>query len=318
MLRLLTGKTKTMDAREFVDLLDNPQNITPKLLEDLSRVVKQYPYFSTGVLAYLKGLKDADDPRFSSFLPYAATHAQSGEWLYLFLNSSSDYFGEEIVSTATETVISENRSTEELAPESTSDTVLEEQNEVETSPEQDQALEHESLTAETELEVELQNEGMPQEEEAALIEDANVAPVLEPVAIAEPDVVEEEEILELIDDDIDESRLHEDPIFEILDQKLYTLDETAIALEMQNSLIDQFLTTNPRITPKGELPPVIEDISVKSLVDDGEIVTEMLAKIYAGQGLIAKAINVYEKLILKYPEKRAYFVAELEKLKESK
>ena len=53
-------------------------------------------------------------------------------------------------------------------------------------------------------------------------------------------------------------------------------------------------------------------------MDDGEIVTEMLAKIYAGQGLIAKAINVYEKLILKYPEKRAYFVAELEKLKESK
>ncbi len=121
---------------------------------------------------------------------------------------------------------------------------------------------------------------------------------------------------ELIDDELVSDK--EDPILEILDQKLYTLDDNEKTLEIQNSLIDQFLSANPRIVPKPDLPPVNEDISIKSLEDDGDLVTETLAKIYAAQGLIEKAADIYRKLCLKFPEKKAYFVAQLEKLKESK
>ena len=46
-----------------------------------------------------------------------------------------------------------------------------------------------------------------------------------------------------------------------------------------------------------------------------EFCTETLAQIYAEQGYYDHAIHIYEKLILAYPEKNAYFAALIEKLK---
>jgi hypothetical protein len=53
----------------------------------------------------------------------------------------------------------------------------------------------------------------------------------------------------------------------------------------------------------------------KSLVLSDEIVSETLAKLLVRQGHKEKAIEMYEKLILKYPEKVATFAAALQKLK---
>lgn len=49
--------------------------------------------------------------------------------------------------------------------------------------------------------------------------------------------------------------------------------------------------------------------------DDMDFCTETLAQIYAEQGYYDHAINIYEKLILAYPEKNAYFAALIEKLR---
>ena len=39
------------------------------------------------------------------------------------------------------------------------------------------------------------------------------------------------------------------------------------------------------------------------------MVTETLARVYAKQGNLPKAIEAYRRLALKYPEKSAYFAA---------
>ena len=87
--------------------------------------------------------------------------------------------------------------------------------------------------------------------------------------------------------------------------------------KIQNELIDKFIITNPRIEPvrdKSDLP--VEDLSKPHIVEKGGFVTETLARIYISQGYYSKAIEIYEKLSLKFPEKSSYFAAQIEKVKE--
>ena len=82
-----------------------------------------------------------------------------------------------------------------------------------------------------------------------------------------------------------------------------------------SDLIDQFIKTDPRISPVGEQDPepaVLPSEPVKPATDS--VFTESLAKIYIKQGQYAKAIRIFEKLNLKYPEKSAYFADQIASL----
>ena len=59
----------------------------------------------------------------------------------------------------------------------------------------------------------------------------------------------------------------------------------------------------------------IKDLGVKSESFPDELVTENLANILIKQGKEEKAIELFGKLILKNPQKKAYFASQIEKLK---
>jgi hypothetical protein len=79
-------------------------------------------------------------------------------------------------------------------------------------------------------------------------------------------------------------------------------------------LIDQFLTANPRISPVSKDAPVAEVRTQPDAQVTG-LVTETLARMYAEQGHIAKAIQAYEILKLRVPEKSMIFAARIEALR---
>jgi hypothetical protein len=87
--------------------------------------------------------------------------------------------------------------------------------------------------------------------------------------------------------------------------------------QSQSELIDKFIVTNPRIEPVKEITSLpVEDITKSFDEEEGGFVTETLARIYINQEYYSKAIDIYEKLSLKFPEKSSYFAAQIEKVKE--
>lgn len=81
-------------------------------------------------------------------------------------------------------------------------------------------------------------------------------------------------------------------------------------------IIERFIREEPQIKPLQPDKINLENKAKKSAEDQLSLVSETLADIYTNQGLYTKAIDVYHKLSLKYPEKSSYFadrIAELEK-----
>lgn len=75
------------------------------------------------------------------------------------------------------------------------------------------------------------------------------------------------------------------------------------------SLIDNFIRQQtPATTQKAEFFTP-QQAAKRSLDDKAGMVTETLARVYAKQGNVPKAIEAYKRLALKYPEKSAYFAA---------
>ena len=82
----------------------------------------------------------------------------------------------------------------------------------------------------------------------------------------------------------------------------------------QASLIDRFIKSEPRITPLRLDDYMQPEQAAKALLEDEEFVTETLAKVYASQGNVKKALKAYKLLALKFPEKSVYFANQIKKL----
>jgi len=90
-----------------------------------------------------------------------------------------------------------------------------------------------------------------------------------------------------------------------------------LSKEKVNSILTRFIQDEPSVRPASKDTENLsdEDLSQKSSRLQSIPASENFAELLVLQGKFAKAIDVFGELVLKYPEKKPYFVTQIEELK---
>jgi tetratricopeptide (TPR) repeat protein len=148
-------------------------------------------------------------------------------------------------------------------------------------------------------------------------------PSTEPVSVEVPHAVQaDESTLDELPVIFDLPHSHEDKLLSELENTATPVEiseedrQKALERQRQLELIENFIKTAPRISqPRADDSTFPDkDLSEKSSAPNNKLISESLAKIMLKQGKIEKAVEIYQELICKYPEKKAYFAGKIEEL----
>ncbi len=291
-----------MNRNDFLRMIENSGPSDRAMIGEINDLINVFPYCQSAYLLLLKGLHNTADVKFENQLRLSAMRIADREVLYYLLRN--------------ETVAAVAEEDEKSKPvESTAEKADNQQTVIDSAKNSDDfinEIDRESLWVNPEdkpqnREVILSDDLVDEESDASIIlMDEESGVVEEKIIFLDPgfSVPEPEELLEIEQED--KAFSGSEPVKEPVSPKA-----------LQSELIDRFIIANPRIEPrkeKSEIP--VADISIPSVEEKGEFVSETLARIYVNQGYYSKAMDIYEKLSLKFPEKSSYFATQIEKVKE--
>ena len=265
----------SMTRDQIVRFMDNPAILTERTIGELREILDEFPYFQTAHLLYIRNLQTENNFRFGGQLKITALHATDRTMLYYLLNPGR---------TKEEGIV--DNSLKIHAVSAQNDSVIME------------LSDHNVAKSENPEEIYRQasKKDDPQGFDLLNFELSDSLYSLENI--------EEENAKSRSDSVISSSDLP---------QKKSRKKQS----DQKDELINRFIKDNPAFTVRqienAEIGDRINAQSEKTAEKD-EFITETLARIYMNQGLFQKAINAFEKLSLKYPEKSAYFARQIEEV----
>ncbi len=267
-----------MNVTDYTFLLNKPDAINERYADTLDQVLEAFPYFQSARVLKLKHLYNQDSFNYNNTLKQTAAYTTDRGILFDFITSDS------FVSVQKGLY---EKKLEELMNMSVvgSEVVI-----VEHKVSQAELLEQSILTS-------IKEATTP--EEAQAVAKLEIGKPLEFNKTERHSFQEWLQLSRLKPIVRTEEAAKEEPVS---DEKRKKLD-----------LIDKFIESNPKIKPvaKDAIIPTVEPI----VEDTSFLMTETLARVYLEQKKYSKAIQAYEILILKYPEKSSFFANRISDIK---
>ena len=319
-----------MNIKELTYLLQHPHTLNKEQTKSLEKLAREFPYFQSIKPLILKGLKDQESFRYNQELKTTAAYTIDRSVLFNFI--TSDLFQKDKAAPSKEK--KHNSEIDVIDPK-----------EVKTLQriDMDEAVKMKMKEAEDVLDPSLFS---ARQEESTTPQEAPVSESIpdpqSDISIIATDTSEktEEEIQTDAPLNFDKKETHsfaewlkltsvkpvspnsnnDEPPTSLPEKQEDKVSDKGLDKEEKFNLIDEFIANSPKITPAPKNSPS-RNLAKENQVSTDELMTETLAKVYLAQKNYKKAIQAYNILILKNPEKSGFFadqIRAIKKLQENK
>ena len=277
-----------MNSTDYVSIINKPDTMYhEKQIEALEKVIAEFPYFQSARALQLKGLYSQNSFKYNTALKNTAAHSVDRSVLFDFI--TSDTF------TSIDKISYDRQALTILEIDVIdSTTILTEQK----SQPKVNSVKNSIITSIKEAATTEFNEPLKTiEEKLEIGEPLNFLKIeqhsfQEWLQLSRSKPIERENTLE-----------NNDLISLVDDEK-----------RKKTELIDKFIETSPKISAVKHGTPSTVSFDINAN-DNSNLMTETLARVYLEQKKYQKAIQAYEILILKYPEKSSFFADRISDIK---
>ena len=347
-----------MQQQQFIDIIKKPQQLEFSHLAELEVLVKEYPFFETAHLLYTKGLHKYQAINYSKQLRKTAIVVNSRSVLYELLHrietspvNESEKVELPVVDLIkkqvepievenkeeTDSVSITNNDIKVIYVSTVSNVTIESEKRpllIDTSNDEIniiKSIENETEVPVAEFDIDKLNKNIEQEISKGIIQSYIETEVLKTPELnkeSRQGVMEPSSFTDWLKTIQKESHTYQTNVTssaaKIVDNKeneseRVEIDKKPSFFAQNKQIIDKIIESDPGRIKLGTnkfFTPAID--AKQSLLENEHLVTETLAKIYALQGNISKAIRAYEILSLKFPQKSVYFATLIQKLKTNK
>ncbi len=275
-----------MNVTDYTYLINKPDAINQKQTDDLGKVLDEFPYFQSARALRLKGLYNQNSFIYNYALKVTAAHTTDRTVLFDFI--TSDTF------VAIQKGLYDKKVLELLDINVNDIEVIKPEIRVEPK----------INTIEQSIFSTIKEAALTEAEENTQLATDKLA-IGKPLdfSVSEKHSFQEWLQLSRIQPINREKEVLYKPTLSILDEEK----------KKKADLIDRFIEASPKISPTKQgvtLPAYFENSQ-----DNSSIMTETLARVYLEQKKFTKAIQAYEILILKYPEKSSFFADRISDIK---
>src|SRR5690554_1825073 len=308
-----------MNQKAFIEILQNPKSITAENTLALQAITEEFPYFQSARALLLKGFKNIESFKYNQELKTTAAYTSDRSILFDFI-TSEEFLQNEIsqfikqntahlkdISVDVEDIsVNKNVSIDDALKQQIKDTfgVL--------HPELFQPKAKQKELANFKLEERKEPADTSQQEPAAkIVSPKTILQLGKPLQFNHSETHSFNEWLKL-------TRFK--PIERSGSEEKETEKTKTPSNKNQNKrdkkfdLIDKFISKNPRLKPQ-QYASNNANLAEEQMIQPESLMTETLARIYLEQKNYKKAIQSYNILSLKYPEKSGFFADQIKAIK---